>query len=59
MAKDIRIYKSLNFYSFFDNAEEIIVEQMGVGVRVLVLDDVLNYELNRSNLVVVNRSVDG
>lgn len=59
MTKDVRIQKTRYLYAFLDDADEVVVEQMGVGVRVLVLDDIINYYHEGSDLVVVNRGVDG
>ena len=32
MTKDVRIQKNRYLYAFLDDADEIVIEQMGVGV---------------------------
>lgn len=57
--KNLGLEQCLHANSLVDELYQVVVEQVGVGVVVLVLNDVVNHEVNCSDLIVLKGLVNG
>jgi len=46
-------------HTFVDELHQVVLEKMGVDVRILILHDIVNHHVDRSNLIVLKRNING
>lgn len=59
VVEDLGVEEICEVGTFLDHLDKIVLEKVGVDVRVLVVDDVSRDHVNGSNLVVIKAHING
>jgi len=57
--QNLRIKEGFHADSFIHELDKVVGEKIGIGVVILVLNDVINHEIDGSDLVIIESLVDG
>jgi hypothetical protein len=58
VVEDLRVEQFRKVGTFLDHLDEVVLEQVGVDIRVLVIDDISRDHIDGSNLVVIEAHVN-